>query len=35
MWAGSIVFHSAKCSAGVVIVPTRAVSRSETPITST
>ena len=26
--AGSIDFHSAKCSAGVVIVPTRALSRS-------
>ena len=33
--AGSIVFHSAKCSAAVVTVPTRALSRSETPITST
>ena len=35
--AGSslIVFHSAKCSAGVVIVPTTAFMRSVTPTIST
>src|SRR5207248_8783191 len=33
--AGSMVFHSAKCSAGVVIVPSLAWIRSETPTSST